>query len=134
MSCSSRRPNTASPDSVRAMTLDTFLDYLGIRLNGPEGRRQDASRSTSSLTDTGETAVLFLANGSLSHSPGRQDEDADADPDHGPRRARRHHPRRRELPDLVHAGSVELTGNADPVHELLSLLDTFEFWFNIVTP
>ena len=27
-----------------------------------------------------------------------------------------------------------LTGNADAVHDLVSLLDTFEFWFNIVTP
>ena len=26
-------PNTASPDTVRAMTLDLFFDYLGVRLN-----------------------------------------------------------------------------------------------------
>ena len=38
------------------------------------------------------------------------------------------------LPDSIAAGTVELTGNADAVHELVSLLDTFEFWFNIVTP
>lgn len=26
-------PNTASPDTVRAMSLDLFFDYLGVRLN-----------------------------------------------------------------------------------------------------
>ena len=29
-------PNTASPDTVRAMSLDLFFDYLGVRLNGPK--------------------------------------------------------------------------------------------------
>ena len=27
-------PNTASPDSVRAMSTALFLDYLAVRLNG----------------------------------------------------------------------------------------------------
>ena len=39
-----------------------------------------------------------------------------------------------DLPDSIAGGSVELTGNTDAVHELVSLLDTFELWFNIVTP
>lgn len=70
-------PNTASPDSVRAMKLDTFLDYLGIRLNGP---RATGKRITVdiALGDTGDRAVLALANGSLSHSLDRQDPAADA--------------------------------------------------------
>jgi alkyl sulfatase BDS1-like metallo-beta-lactamase superfamily hydrolase len=29
-------PSTASPDSVRAMSLDLFFNYLGVRLNGPK--------------------------------------------------------------------------------------------------
>ena len=34
-------PNTASPDTVRAMTLEMFFDYLGVRLNSAEGRGRD---------------------------------------------------------------------------------------------
>ena len=30
-------PNTASPDTVRAMSLDMFFDYLGVRLNSTKG-------------------------------------------------------------------------------------------------
>ena len=55
-------PNTASPDSVRAMTLDTFLDYLGIRLNGPKAAGKTITLNID-VTDTDETAVLFVANG-----------------------------------------------------------------------
>ena len=34
-------PNTASPDTVRAMTLDMFFDYLGVRLDSAESRGRD---------------------------------------------------------------------------------------------
>ena len=27
-------PNTASPDTVRAMTPEMFFDYLGVHING----------------------------------------------------------------------------------------------------
>lgn len=32
------------------------------------------------------------------------------------------------------AGEIELTGDATKLHDLLGPLDTFGFWFNIVTP
>ena len=35
---------------------------------------------------------------------------------------------------LVQNGIIAIDGNADAVQELVSLLDDFEFWFNIVTP
>jgi alkyl sulfatase BDS1-like metallo-beta-lactamase superfamily hydrolase len=31
-------------------------------------------------------------------------------------------------------GQVQVDGSLAKVHELISMLDTFEFWFNIVTP
>jgi alkyl sulfatase BDS1-like metallo-beta-lactamase superfamily hydrolase len=126
-------PSAASPDSVRAMTLDTFLDYLGIRLDGPKAAGKKITVNIS-LTDTRETAVLFLANGSLSHSPDRQDPDADATLTMARSALDDIILGTATVPDLVDAGHVELDGDADKLHELLDLLDTFEFWFNIVTP
>jgi alkyl sulfatase BDS1-like metallo-beta-lactamase superfamily hydrolase len=126
-------PNTVSPDSVRAMTLDTFLDYLGIRLDGPRaaGKRITVNLA---LTDTGDTAVLFLANGSLSHSIGRQDPGADATLEMARAALDDIILGAATVPDLIDAGSTELRGDVDAVHDLLGLLDTFEFWFNIVEP
>jgi alkyl sulfatase BDS1-like metallo-beta-lactamase superfamily hydrolase len=36
--------------------------------------------------------------------------------------------------DQIAAGTAKLNGDADALHEFIELLDTFEFWFNIVTP
>jgi len=38
------------------------------------------------------------------------------------------------LAEQIDPGGVTLEGNADAFRDFLSMLDTFEFWFNIVTP
>jgi alkyl sulfatase BDS1-like metallo-beta-lactamase superfamily hydrolase len=126
-------PSTASPDTVRAMTLDTFLDFLGIRLNGPAAA---GKRITINLTftDTGEQVVLFLANGALNHSPGRHDPGADATLTMTRTALNDVILGQGTVEDLAASGAITVSGNADAVRDLLGLLDTFEFWFNIVTP
>ncbi len=126
-------PSTASADSVRAMSLDTYFDYLGIRLNGPDAAGKQITINLS-FTDTGDQVALTLTNGALNHSTSRQSPDADANLTLT----------RAALNDIILVqttfeesiadGSIAVDGNADKVTELLSLFDTFEFWFNIVTP
>ena len=41
---------------------------------------------------------------------------------------------RMTLAEYIDPGGVTLEGNADAFRDFLSMLDTFEFWFNIVTP
>ena len=36
--------------------------------------------------------------------------------------------------DLVAGGSITIEGDAAAFADLIGLLDTFEFWFNIATP
>lgn len=38
------------------------------------------------------------------------------------------------LDSAIEAGTVRIDGDVEKLKELLSYLDTFEFWFNIVTP
>ena len=38
------------------------------------------------------------------------------------------------LADVVKAGDVKFTGDRAKLERLVENLDTFEFWFNIVTP
>ena len=68
-------PNTSSPDTVRAMSTDLFLDYLGMRLNGSKAGDR---RITLGLTmpDVGESWTLMVRNGALSHHEGAGDADA----------------------------------------------------------
>ena len=39
-----------------------------------------------------------------------------------------------KLADAIGSGEVKISGNQAKLEELVSYLDTFEFWFNIVTP
>lgn len=64
---------TASPDSVKAMTLPMILNYLAIRLNGEQAAGLDLSLN---LIVEGETVLIHLVNGVLNHSPGVKDADA----------------------------------------------------------
>ena len=46
-------PNTASPDTVRAMSTELFLDYLAHAAQRRQGRRSRASRSALTMPDIG---------------------------------------------------------------------------------
>ena len=126
-------PSTSSPDMVHSMTLEMFLDYLGIRLNGPDaaGRRLTLNVT---LTDTEEQFVLILANGSLSHSIGQHDEAAAATLTMARPVLIGLALGQVALDDALSSGSVEVAGDPAAARDLLGLFDTFEFWFNIVTP
>ena len=66
-----------SPDVVRAMSLDLFFDYLGVRLNGEkaEGRHIVINWV---FSDLGRRYVLNLENCALTYLADRQSERADA--------------------------------------------------------
>ena len=126
-------PNTSSPDTLRAMDLDMLFDYLAMRLNGPQAEGKSMKLNWSFI-DTNEQYILELANAALSHIAGRQAADADAT----------FSLTREKLNDIlvgktsfekeVGGGSISVTGDAAALGDLLSMLDTFDFWFNIVTP
>ena len=126
-------PSTASPDTVKAMSLDLFFDYLGIRLNGTRATGKKITLNMQ-FSDTQEAYVLALENSALNHTSGEQVPDADAT----------FTLTRAALDKIVlgvssvdkemDAGELKVQDKQEALQELLSLLDTFEFWFNIVTP
>ena len=124
-------PNTASPDTVRAMGTELFLDYLAMRLNGTKAGDRTMTLVLA-LTDIGETWTLLVRNGALSH---RATDASDADV--------RVSIARSDLNEVI-LGTAPLAdqiadGRANSTATNRSctirrLLDDFEFWFNIVTP
>ncbi|MCB0256487.1 MAG: MBL fold metallo-hydrolase [Anaerolineae bacterium] len=126
-------PNTASPDTVRSMSLDLFFDYIAMRLNGPKSSGKSLMLNFD-FPDTKEKYLLELSNGALSHFPSTQSDRADATVTMD----------RKTLNEIVlgtttleketAAGSVKIDGDAKKLGELVALLDKFDFWFNIVTP
>ncbi|WP_250516347.1 alkyl sulfatase C-terminal domain-containing protein [Caballeronia sp. INDeC2] len=60
-------PAPQSPDTIQAMPLDMFLDYLGIRLNAERAHGKTASFNLV-LTDTKESRLLGVENSALHYS------------------------------------------------------------------
>jgi alkyl sulfatase BDS1-like metallo-beta-lactamase superfamily hydrolase len=126
-------PVTASPDTIRGMSLEMYFDYLAIRLNGAAAADQTL-RFNATFTDIDTTYSLLVANGVLNYARGRTDPEADATLTLT----------RAALDDVtlgvatidekVDKGEITIDGDRAAFTRLLGLLDTFEFWFDIVTP
>ena len=115
------------------MSVDLIFDYLGMRLNGPKATGKKI-KINFNFSDTGETALLFLANAALNHSPDRQDPNADGTLTLTRAALNNIILQTSTLDEEINSGAVQVDCSLDKVHELVSLLDVFEFWFNIVTP
>ena len=126
-------PNTASPDTIRAMSLDLFFDFLAMRLNGPKA---DGKRIVLNFdfTDTKEKYEIEMTNGVLNHTSGRQAANAEATITLTRETLNQIVLQETTLKDAIESGKVKIAGNQAKLHEMLSYLDSFEFWFNIVTP
>jgi alkyl sulfatase BDS1-like metallo-beta-lactamase superfamily hydrolase len=126
-------PNTASPDSVRAMSVPMFLDYLGVLLKGPDAADRHYVFNLE-FTDIEERYLLEVENGVLNYTT-----DAASDsPDAGMTTTRSGLDAivlgQATLADLVDNGSVSIEGDAAAFADFVALLDSFDLWFNIATP
>jgi alkyl sulfatase BDS1-like metallo-beta-lactamase superfamily hydrolase len=125
--------NSASPDTMRAMSLEQFFDFLGVRLNGPKAAGKHAMLNFD-FTDTDQQFKIEMINGVLNQTPGQLAANADAT-------VRMERETLNEiliggtsLDAAIEAGNVDIEGDGEKLKELLSYLDSFEFWFDIVTP
>lgn len=125
-------PNTASPDTVRAMSADLFFDYLGVRLNSDKAG--NARIKLNFDFGSGGTYFVELENGVLNHTANKKVDNADATLSLSRDTLNNIILQQVKLDDAISSGALKVSGNQTKVHDLVSYLDTFEFWFNIVTP
>jgi alkyl sulfatase BDS1-like metallo-beta-lactamase superfamily hydrolase len=126
-------PNTASGDTVKAMTPEMFFDYLSVRVN----RAKAANAKIALNVDFGKEGgkyLLELENGVLNHTAGVESTNADASVAMSRDTLNGIILQQTKLADAIKNGSAKVTGNQAKLDELVSYLDHFEFWFNIVTP
>ncbi|MEM5316912.1 alkyl sulfatase dimerization domain-containing protein [Paraburkholderia sp. JHI869] len=126
-------PQPQSPDTIQAMPLDMFLDYLGIRLNGDRANGKTASFNLV-LTDTKENYVLGVENSALHYTKDKSSKSADATVTMTRADLNDIMMGKTNMQKLVMAGNAKIDGNSQKLGEFVSWLDTFDFWFNIVTP
>jgi alkyl sulfatase BDS1-like metallo-beta-lactamase superfamily hydrolase len=125
-------PATATPDTIRAMSPGMLFDYFAVRLN-PEKVEGKKYAINVNLTDINETHGLRVENSVLNHGP-----KSVANPEATLTLTKT------VLDDIqlgattldkaIADGRVKIDGNPTTVKDFMASLDTFNFWFNIVTP
>lgn len=126
-------PAPQSPDTIRAMPLDMFLDFLGIRLNGERAAGKTVTLNLS-LTDTKEVYLLGVENSALHYSKGQTSNSADASVTMTREDLNNIMLGSTNMQKLIMSGTAKVDGNSQKLGEFLTWLDNFDFWFNIVTP
>ena len=126
-------PRTARRDFISALSLDSFFDYMGVKLNGPNAADKNLIFNFN-FTDSGDRYRITVANGVLNYKPATQSPDADATISLSRQGLVALALLGRPPASLVENGIITVEGNTGALEEMMSLFDSFEFWFNIVTP
>lgn len=126
-------PNTASPDTVRAMTPEMFFDYLAVHINGQKAGDAKSVFNIDLGSDGGKYK-LELENGVLNHTANAEAKEADATITLSRDTLNKIILKEVTLKQAQDSGDVKITGDGAKLDAMLGYMDKFEFWFNIVTP
>ncbi|HWS40193.1 MAG TPA: alkyl sulfatase dimerization domain-containing protein, partial [Arenimonas sp.] len=125
-------PSTATSDTIKAMSPSMLFDFFAIRLN-PEKVDGKKYAINISLTDINETHGLRVENSVLNHGP-KAVTGADANMALTKATLDDIQLGKTTMDQAIKDGTVKITGNQAIINDFLASLDTFNFWFNIVTP
>jgi alkyl sulfatase BDS1-like metallo-beta-lactamase superfamily hydrolase len=126
-------PKSVTPDTIRATPLDMFFDLLAVRLIGPKAVGKVITLNAN-FVDINEQYLLIVENGVLNYTKGKQSAQADATLTITRATLDLVLLGETTLADRLATGEVKIEGSQEKLVEFLSLMDNFEFWFNIVTP
>lgn len=126
-------PNTASPDTVRAMTPEMFFDYLAVHINGQKAGDAKSVFNIDLGSDGGKYK-LELENGVLNHTANAEAKDADATVTLNRDTLNKIILQEVTLKQAEENGDVKISGDGAKLDAMLGYMDKFDFWFNIVTP
>lgn len=123
---------TATPDTIRAMTPEMLFDYLAVRLDAAkaEGKQFDIEIA---FSDLDSLYTLTVENAVLHHSK-RKVEQPDVKLVMSMKTMNSIQLKELSFDDAIASGEVKLTGDKALFTSFLGMLDDFNFWFNIVMP
>lgn len=124
--------DTASPDTINAMPPEMMFDYLAVRLNGQKAAGKKIALNVD-FTDLKKPYGLTVENGVLNYSDGLLPQ-SDATLKLTKDTMNQIQLGKLKLNDGIDQNKVTLDGNRQAVDDFVGMLDTFPFWFNIVTP
>jgi alkyl sulfatase BDS1-like metallo-beta-lactamase superfamily hydrolase len=123
----------ASPDTVAAMPLELFFDYLSIRLNGPKAEGKTIKLNLD-LPDTKDKYLLVVQYGVLQYHKNQQADDADASLTMDRSTLNEIIGGKLKVEQGITDGKIKLDGEPKKFEEFVGLLDTFDPWYQVVMP
>lgn len=129
-------PNTASPDIVQAMSLDLFFNYIAMRFKGtePEAAKMKYNFNLN-FPDVKQKAALIISNGAMTPRIGSNvTKDVTATITVNRTDLDKITLGQAKFEDLVNKGSIKIDGDAEAFKKAMSMVESFNFWFNIIEP
>jgi alkyl sulfatase BDS1-like metallo-beta-lactamase superfamily hydrolase len=123
--------NSASPDTIKAMPPEMLFDYLAVRLNGPKAAGKKLGLNIT-FSDLKKSYGLAVENAVLNHGKPLAQPEATVTLSKATLDAIQL--KETTLEQAIARGEVKVDGRREALGEFLGLLDTFPFWFNVVTP
>ena len=123
--------STASPDTIKGMTVEMLLDYMAVRLNSEKAAGKSISLNFN-LSDN-DNLNLSLNNSVLNYRKVLQPK---VDASFYMSRSDLHDVLvgQAKMADLVKAKKAKIIGNGAKLEEIIACLDNFDLWVNILTP
>lgn len=124
---------TDSPDTLRAMPIEMYLDYMGIRLNSQkaEGKKIHINLN---LTDKHQHYALEVEDSVLIYTLNKKINDAAATINLTRETFDEMTTKQSGMQRLIAEGRIRLVGNKKKLEEFMDLFDNFPPMFNIITP
>jgi alkyl sulfatase BDS1-like metallo-beta-lactamase superfamily hydrolase len=123
----------ASPDTVAAMPLELFFDYLSIRLDGTKAEGKTIKLNLD-FPDTKQKYLLVVQYGVLQYHKDQQAKDADASLTLDRATLNEVIGGKLKVEQGVTGGKIKLDGDPKKFEEFVGLLDTFDPWYQVVMP
>lgn len=120
-----------SPDTIKGMTVEMLFDYMAVRLDSAKAAGKDISLNFNLEND--DNLNLRLNDSVLNY---RQTLQPKADASFYMSRTALHDvlTGQKKMADLIKAKKVKVIGDAAKLDEIITCLDNFDLWVNIVTP
>ncbi|GIU04957.1 MULTISPECIES: alkyl/aryl-sulfatase [unclassified Shewanella] len=123
---------TASPDIIANMPVEMLFDYLGVRIL-PEKAEGKNLVLNLNFADSDEKYTLMVENSVLNYSD-KQAKKADATATLTKATLTEIQLGQLTFDQAVKEGKIKLVGDKAAFDSFFGMLDSFDFWFNIVTP
>jgi len=123
----------AGPDLIKAMSTELIFDFLGVRLNTDKALDKSFSINMI-LPDINETFLLELKNAHLNNIANVTSQKADVSVTINRKDLNLLLLKQVSFQQLLKNGAMKTNGDPMIFGQLLTMMDDFPFWFNIITP